>query len=547
MTFYLDFMKFKQLKTFNLLTVLLAGLVGTGAFALPPPGVQLASEQVFRRGNGDEVESLDPQKATSIPATNVLIDLYEGLVTQAPDGRLIPGQADRWEVSADGRQYTFHLRPNLKWSNGEPLVAADFVAGMRRTVDVKVGSVYADFLASINNAPLILAQKLPVDQLGVRAPDDHTVVIVLERPVPYFLQLLTHPTAFPIYRPALQHYGEQFTQPGRLVSNGPFFLKSWVVQANITLEKSKQYWNEKEVVLQKVIFYPIQQRSVELQRYRANDIDYTNAIPAGQFAWLQRKFPEELKVGPVLTNYYFDFNVTRPPFAGNVNLRKALALAIDKQIITQNILGGGQIPLDSFVPLGVANYTAVHAPESKLSYPERVALARDYYQKAGYSPQKPAQVKITYNTDEAHKNIAVAVSAMWKKNLGVETELLNQEWKVFLRTKYERKETEVFRSGWVADYNDPSTFLDLYAANNPQNASGYHNPKYDALLEKAKSELDLTVRANILAEAELLLLSEQPMIPIYTSVSNHLIKKSVGGFTTNIFDRIYDRDIYIQK
>lgn len=539
--------------TVNLLLYILLIFGVSTACAGPKIKSNLAKEQVFHRGNGEEPESLDPHKSTGIPSKNVLIDLYEGLMTYDQKGKLILGQATKYEISDDLKIYKFTLADNLKWSNGDKLTAYDFEAGMRRTVDPKVGSIYSDILKPIANAKQIVNGKLKPTQLKVTAKDAKTLVIELEKPTPYFLELLTHSTSLPIYRPNLKKHPNSFTRPGISVTNGPFKLKDWVVNSHLTLEKNRYYREADQVILDKVIFYPISQASVELKRFRAGDLDFTNIIPDVKFDWIKQNLSDQLYISPHLATYYFGFNLTKEPFKDNVNLRKALSLAIDKNIIAQKVLRSGQIATDNFVPANTNNYmtsavnnASIVAP-GMVSAKKRIELARKYYKKAGYSKSNPARIKILYNTQESHKSISVAISAMWKQALGVKTSLINQEWKVFLRTRQERKETEFFREGWVGDFNDPMTFLDLYVSNNPQNSSGYNNSEYDNLISLASLEKDLNKRAELLYKAEQLLLDDAPIVPLYTYVSRHLVKPKVGGFATNLLDATYDRYIYIKE
>ncbi|MBP9722850.1 MAG: peptide ABC transporter substrate-binding protein [Gammaproteobacteria bacterium] len=514
---------------------------------------ELAEDQTFHRGNGEEVDSLDPARATGVPAFNVIADLYEGLMTIDQSGQLILGQAEKYTISKDLKTYTFTLKDNLKWSNGDQLIAEDFVVGMRRTVDPKVASVYADIMKPIKNAEKIVDGKLDVSSLGVRALDSKTVEITLEKPTPYFLELLVHSTTFPIHQPSLKLYGNEFIKPGKLVSNGPFILQEWVVNSHLTVVKNKNYQDAAQVILNKVIFYPIIEQSAELNRYRSGDLDYTNIIPDVQYKWIKENLGQELYVAPQLGTYYVGFNLLRPPFKDNKNLRKALSLVIDKNIIAEKVLRSGQIATNHIVPDKINNYVPIVNRRTNfdnlanLSAEQRIILAQDYYHKAGYSKENPVYIKLTYNTSESHKSVALAMAAMFKKALGVKTELVNQEWKVFLRTRQERKETELFRDGWIGDYNDPSTFLDLFTSYHHQNHSGFKNPEYDNLITQASVQADSTKRAEILAEAEQILLEEAPIIPLYTYASRHLIKPKVGGFVSNILDMTYDRYIYIKK
>ncbi len=510
----------------------------------------LADVQVFHRGNAEEVDSLDPAKATGVSSINVIVDLYEGLMTADQSGKIILGQAKSYEISKDLKTYTFKLRDKLLWSNGEKLTADDFVAGMRRTVDPRIGSVYTDILKPIKNVEKIINGRLPIEALGVKAINDKTLVIELEKPTPYFLELLVHSTTYPIYQPNLKKYGSEFIKPGKLVSNGAFKLSEWVVNSHLSVIKNPYYRNADKVILDKVVFYPIEQ-SMELNRYRAGDLDFTSVIPDVQFKWIKDNLSKELYIAPQLATYYYSFNLDRPPFKDNKNLRQALALVIDKKIIAEKVLRSGQIATNYIVPENINNYETKNRGSmndwSKIDSIQRLTLAKEYYKKAGYSKENPAIIRITYNTSESHKNVAIALAAMFKKSLGVKTELVNQEWKVFLRTRLERKETELFRDGWVGDYNDPSTFLDLFISDNHQNHSGFKNKEYDKLMKSASVERDKSQRAEALAKAEQLLLDEVPVIPLYTYVTRHLIKPNVGGYAANILDITYDRYIYIKK
>lgn len=511
-------------------------------------GFKLSKIQEFHKGNGEEPESLDPHKSTGVPASDIQVDLYEGLMTYDQQGNLILGQAESYNISQDLKTYTFKLRDKLKWSNGDKLSSCDFVAGMRRTVDPKVGSIYSDILKPVKNAEKIIDAELDINNLGVTCPDDKTVIIQLAQPTPYFLETLTHSTTYPIHVASLKKYGDKFTKPGKLISNGPFKLDDWVVNSHIKLVKNKYYRDADQVVLNSVYFYPTVEASTELKRYRADDLDFTKIIPDVQFNWIKKNLDKELYIAPHLATYYYGFNLEQPPFKDNVNLRKAVSLAIDKNVIAQKVLRSGQIPTDNLVPAGVNNYLKDDSNTiDLLSYTDRIKLAKEYYAKSGYSKNNPAKIKITYNTQEAHKNIAVAIAAMLKKNLGIETELFNQEWKVFIKTRQERKDTQLFREGWVGDYNDPATFLDLYVSDNPQNHGGYKNPDYDKLMQQASKEPDLSKRARLMKQAEKLLLDDAAIIPLYTYVSRHLVKSKVGGFDTNLMDKVYDRYIYIKE
>ncbi len=506
-----------------------------------------AAEQVLHRGNGAEVQTLDPHRAEGVPAGNVLRDLFEGLVIEAPDGRLIPGTAERWEISEDGRLYRFHLRPQARWSNGDPVTAHDFVFGLRRSVDPATGSHYARMLAPVAGARAVIAGELPPERLGVRAIDDHTLEIELEAPTPYFLGLLTHASTYPVHRPSLERHGDRFTRPGNLVSNGAYRLTEWVVQSHIRLERNPHYWNDAATRIDTVYYYPTEDQSTELKRYRAGELDITEAIPLQQYRWIRRNLKDELKIAPYLGTYYYGFNLTRPPFRDNPKLRRALSLAVNRELLVEKITGMGEPPLYSWVPEGIPGYRPARLDYADRSHAERVAEARRLYAEAGYSRTNPLVVELRYNTSENHRKIAIAIAAMWKQTLGVKVRLVNEEWKVFLKNRKQKEVTQLFRAGWIGDYNDPYTFLEILHGSHGLNDEGYANPEYDALLDRAATETDPEKRFELLRRAEAIALADHPVIPLFGYVSKHLVKPRVGGWTGNLLDHHYTKDLYIRE
>ncbi len=515
------------------------------ASAAPPAGVKLAAEQVLHRGNGSEPQSLDPHKSEGVPSSNIQRDLFEGLVSEAPDGELVPGAAESWEISEDGKTYLFHLRRNAVWSNGDPVTAHDFVFSWRRIVDPMTGSYYSQTLAPILNAEAIIQGKMPKERLGVEALDDYTLKVTLKGPTPYFLGLLTHSSTYPVNRQNVEQYGEKFARPGRLLSNGAFVLKEWRVQSHIVLERNPRYWDDANTTLDKVIYYPIEDQSTELKRYRAGELDTTEAFPLTQLGWLRKNIPDEVRIAPYLGTYYYGFNLTRPPFKDNRKLRQALTMVVDREILTGKVLRAGEIPAYGWVPPGVLHYEAVEYEWKKLSKEERLAEARRLYQEAGYSRENPLTVEIRYNTNENHKKIAVAIGVMWKRALGVRVRLVNEEWKVFLENRKQKRLTQVFRAGWIADYNDAYSFAELLHSRHGINDSGYDNPEYDALLEASAHEPDLKKREELLRRAERIMINDYPILPIYFYVSKHVVKPWVGGWVDNIMDHHYSKHLYI--
>lgn len=509
-------------------------------------GTELATEQVLHIGNGAEPQTLDPHRAEGVPASNILRDLFEGLTIEAPDGAVIPGVAERWERSDDGLVYTFYLRDDARWSNGDPVTAEDFAYGLRRSVDPATLSNYSSILAPITNAmEIIRGEKAPAT-LGVEAVDAHTFVIRLIEPTPYLPGLLNHATTYPMHRASVEANGAQFARPGKLIGNGAFRLVEWTVQSHIRLERNEHYWDNDNTTLDSVVLYPIENQDAELKRYRADELDITAVVPYKQLDWIRENLGDEVVIAPYLGSYYFGFNVTRPPFKDNPSLRKALSLAIDREIITERITGAGEIPSFNWVP-PVQGYERARPEYESMTQAERETEARRLYAEAGYSAEQPLTVELLYNTSENHKRLAVTIASMWRTLLGVQTRPVNEEWKVFLQTRRQKQTTEIFRGGWIGDYNDAFTFAQLMHSANDMNHPGYANPRYDALLAEASAEGDPALRAQMLQAAESVLLDDAPIIPIYFYVSKHLVKPWVLGRESNIMDHHYSKNFRILK
>ena len=496
-----------------------------------------AAKNTLQRGNGAEPETLDVHKSSGVPAANIQRDLFEGLVAEAADGSIVPGVAESWTLSKDGKVYTFRLRRNAKWSNGDPVTARDFVFALKRGVDPAVGSSYAFILWPIANAEAITKGKVKeLDSLGVEAVDAQTLKITLKAPTPYFIGMLTHHQAYPVHRKTLQKHGDKWTRAGNLVSNGAYRLAEWVPQSHVRLERNPHYWDASNVRIEAVVYHPTEDRGTELKRYRGRELDVTADVPIDQIEWVEKNLGDQFHNTAYLGTYYYALNLTKAPFRHRPGLRNALALAIDREILTGKVTKGGEIPAYAWVPPGVNQYTGSKVPWAGLSKAERLARAKKLYAEAGYSKDKPLKVQILYNTSDNHKRIAIAIAGMWKQALGVQTELFNQEWKVYLTTR-KAKQFEVLRAGWIGDYNDANTFLELLKGDvGTINPAGYANAEYDALMRKAEKETDLKVRAGLMQKAESILLKDLPIIPIYHYTTQHLVSPRVKGWTDNVMD-----------
>ncbi|HEX2139347.1 MAG TPA: peptide ABC transporter substrate-binding protein, partial [Woeseiaceae bacterium] len=376
------------------------------------PDRELAAQNVLRRGLGAEPESLDPHKSRSMEAGDVQRDLGEGLTGYSADGKLEPRAAERWTVSDDGTTYTFWLRPEARWSNGDPVRASDFVYSFRRLVDPATAAFYSQSIIDVENAPAIVAGELPPPELGVSAPGELELRVQLEKPTPYFLALLTHPSTFPVHRASIEK-GETYARPGNFVTNGAYRLVAWELGSYIELARNDHYWDNADTAIDRVRWHVTPEPQVELNRYRAGELDVTDSIPPEAFSRMRAERPDEVRVSPYLAVYYYGLNLSQPPFEGNRLLRQALSMAIDREVLAEKIMGRGEAPAYSWVPPGVDNYEAPLFPYAGLANEERHAAARNAYEQAGYSRENPARIEIRYNTSETHQRIALAVQSMW--------------------------------------------------------------------------------------------------------------------------------------
>jgi oligopeptide transport system substrate-binding protein len=501
---------------------------------------------ILRRGNGPEPDTLDPQLARTEGSFNILRDVFEGLTSIGPDGAPVPAAAESWTVTPDGLEYRFTLRDGLRWSNGDVLRAADFVAGMRRLVDPNTASPYAHFIDPVLNAGAIARGEARPGELGVSAPDDRTVLIRLAIPAPYLLGLVSQPGTFPVHGPSLAAHGAEYARPGKLVSNGAFVLADWVIGSHVVLRRNPHYWNNAATKLEEVHFVHVADVGTELRQYRAGQLDFTYGVPAPQFQWIKQNLPDELHIAPQLSVYYYGFNLTRPPFKDNPTLRRALSMAIDRDKLTTAVTGVGEAPAYGWVPRGVWNYTPQQFDYAGKPYAERLAEARRLYAQAGYSVDKPLQIELRYNSGDQHNRLAVAVAAMWKEALGVQTTLYAEEFRALLQSIQARKDTQVFRSSWVGDFNDAYTFAQLLQSGFGINLSGYSNPRYDALLADAVGQADPARRRALLEEAERVMLADHPVLPLYFYVNKHLVKPWVRGWTDNVMNVVYSKDLRLE-
>ena len=513
------------------LSACLLWLCSSAALAGAAPG-----DLQLERGNGPEPATLDAHRCQEVACGNVLRDLYEGLVTEYAQGRLIPGMAHRWEVSADGRTWTFHLRPGLRWSNGATLDAPQVVASFRRAFAPATAAPFGELFEALRNARAVQAGELPPTRLGVAAPDARTVVFTFERsaPVP---ALMTLPIAFPVYLPAVHQHGAQHTRPGRLVSNGAYRLAAWTPQANLRVERNPRFHAAASVAIANVRFHVTEDAAAELQRFAAGDLHVTEVVPPQPLSSLRARFGTQLRLSPYLGAFWLGMNLDKPPLRDAPGLRRALALAVDRDKLTAHVTALGEQPAFGIVPPGIAGYTPAAAPWASGTQAQREALARRLYRQAGYSRERPLVIELRYNTSTPHRRMALAVAAMWRQVLGVQVRLRNEEWKVFVGNRKQRVITQVFRGGWIGDVPDPRNFLAAFANDGPLNWTGFGDAGFRDRLARADAARTPAARNAWLRAAEQRLLNADAVLPLYFYTSKHLVSPQVGGWQPNALDR----------
>jgi len=524
---------------------------GSAFAATVPAGVQLADKQELVRNNGSEVQSLDPHKVEGVPESNVIRDLLEGLVnTSNSDGHVIPGVAETWD-NKDFKVWTFHLRKDAKWSNGDPVTAADFVYSWQRLADPKTASPYESYLqyGHIANIDDIIAGKKSPDTLGVKAIDDHTLEVTLTEPVPYFVKMLSHTAMKPVNKNAVEKFGDKWTQPENYVSNGAYKLKTWTVNERIVLERNPQYWDNKDTVINQVTYLPISSEVTDVNRYRSGEIDMTyNNMPIELFQKLKKVIPTEVHVVPYVCTYYYEINNQKAPFTDE-RVREALKLGLDRDIIVDKVKAQGDLPAYGFTPPYTDGAERNLTPPAwfKETQDQRNAQAKKLLAEAGYTDAKPLTFKLLYNTSDLHKKLAIAAAAIWKKNLGVNVQLENQEWKTFLDTRHQGN-FDVSRAAWCSDYNEPSSFLNMLLSDSSNNTAHYKSAAFDKAIADTLTAKTDEERASLYQKAEQQLDKDSAIVPVYYYVNARLVKPYVGGYTgKDPQDNVYVKDLYIIK
>ncbi|RPE66593.1 oligopeptide transport system substrate-binding protein [Pacificibacter maritimus] len=507
-------------------------------------GTKLADTQTYTYSLLDETTSFDPQIVEDSDGSGIVRDLFEGLYNQGPDGANVPGVATHHDVSDDNLVYTFHLRDTAKWSDGKAVTAGDFVYAWKRAVSPETASPYAWYmeLMSLENAAEIIAGEADADTLGVKAIDDFTLEVTLSKPLPYFAEMVSHSTTFPSPKWVIDAHGDEWTRPENFVGNGAYVLTEHVVKERSVRERNTMYWDNDNTVLDKVVALVIGDENQALTRYKADELDKTD-IPAGQYPALNEELPGEAIAVPRLCNYYFSYNLASGPEAfQDVRVRQALSLAIDRNVIVDQVLKGGQFPAYHFTPAATAGFDAPEIDYAKMTQAERDAKAMELMAEAGYGKDgEKLAFNYLYNSSESHKQVAIVATQMWKQKLGIDVTLENQEWKVFLENRGNQN-YDMARGAWCGDYNEASTFLDLLQSNSGYNDAKFNNARVDELLETAKTSKDT---GPLYTEIEQIVSQEMPVVPIYHYSANMLLKSDVKGWPIeNVMQKYYSKDLY---
>ena len=536
-------------KKINILSITLIFLIGCSENITPvDSGLE---QQIYHHGNGSEPQGIDPHIVTGVPEHHILISLCEGLTIPNPnptgsDG-YIPGTAESWTVSDDGKEYIFKLNKNAKWSNGDPVTADDFVWSWKRILTASLGSQYPDMLYYLVGAYEYHNGEIDnFDEVGVKALDSQTLKVNLKNPTPFFIGLLSHYSTWPVHKETVLKHGDiddrngEWTRPGNFVCNGPFQLKTWELNNRIVVEKNPHYYDASMVRLNEIHYYPVSNVMTEDRMFRAGQLHLTSSMPTQKCPiYIEEKNPN-LKIDPYMGTYFYRIN-TENETLSDVRVRKALAYSIDRQLLVDKVTQCGQIPAYSFTPPGSNGYQ----PSTEIPYDP--VLAKQLLAEAGYSSDKPfPKLEILFNTNEGHRKVALAIQQMWQNELGIEVELVNQDWKVYLSREMVG-DFQISRAGWIGDYEDPNTFLDLMRPNRGNNKTGWENMDFDALVEEANTINDQEKRYELLNEAEKILIDNMPIIPLYTYVRVYQLSPDVKGFNPHILDHHHPKFIYLER
>jgi oligopeptide transport system substrate-binding protein len=503
------------------------------------PGTTTAasSAKILRVGNGAEPQDIDAQTITGVPEYRLMIALYEGLVALAPDGKTVePGVAERWEISPDGLTYTFHLRADAKWSNGAPVTAHDFVRSAQRMLTPALGADYSYMFFYVAGGEDYFNGKLKdFAQTGFQAPDARTLRLTLRQPAPFFLNMMMHHSFFPVPVDVVAKFGgltrkgSAWTRPANFVGNGPFVLREWRPNQSIVVTRSPTYWDRARVPLDEIQFFPVELADTEERMFRRNQLDTTYEVPLSKIPVYRREQPEVLRIDPYCGVYFYRFNIARKPF-DDARVRRALALAIDRESLVKNVTLADEQPAYAIVPPGVSGYQSRHRLTGDVAEARRLLAEAGYPSGAGLP-----KIELLYNTLEKHRTIAEALQQMWRKNLGVDLTIYNQEWKVYLDSQ-KTTNFQIQRAGWIADYVDPHVFFDLWRRGGGNNNTNWGSAEFDLLLEKSLDAKTTEARYEVYQQMEKILIDELPVLPVYFYTYARLVRPNVKNYRTTNLD-----------
>ena len=510
--------------------------------------IQSANQQgILLLDNGTEPQGLDPHIVTGVTEHKIVISLFEGLTMQNPNGEgVIPAAAESWEISDNGLDIIFNIREKARWSNGDPLTAQDFVYSWRRILTPALGSRYPDMLYAVKNAEQFHKSEISdFNLVGVKALDSKTLKVTLKTKTPYFLKQLAHYATFPIHPPTIEKFGgitnrdSRWTRPENMISNGPFILEEWSINKVIKVTRNMKYWGNDNLQLNGIHFFPIDNESTSDRYYRSGKTHNLYTIQTEKIAKYKEDFPDQFKLEPYFGTYYYRINTKVEPL-NDIRVRKALSLSIDRNLIVEKVTKGGQKPAYSFTPPS-ENY---YDPPTKLEY--NPDLARKYLKDAGYpNGEGFPEFELLYNTNEGHQKIAQAIQQFWLKELGIKITLTNVDWKVYL-DRESQGQYQISRAGWIGDYVDPNSFLDMMVTDRGNNKTGWSNKIYDSYVRKAAFAKDEDERLSNFSKAEEILINEVPIIPIYTYTRVYMLRDEVKGWYPNLLDTHPYQFIYLE-
>ncbi len=494
-----------------------------------------AAAQTYIRGNDGDPETLDQHKTSTVAEANLLRDLYEGLVIYDAKAQIIPGVAESWDISEDGTVYTFTLRNDATWSNGDPVTAGDFVYSLQRIMNPETGAKYANILYPIQNAEAVNKGEMEPDALGVEALGDHTLAITLERQTPYFLELLQHQTGLPVHPASVEAHGADFVQPENMVTNGAYVLESFTPNDKIVMVKSETFREADQVAIERIEYIPFEDRATCVRRWEAGEVHSCSDLPGEQIIRLREEYGDQVKTPPYLGTYYYGVNQLSEKLA-DPRVRQAMSMVIDREFLADEVWTGTMVPAYSLIPPGIGNYSTggAEVEYADMDQLDREDLALELMKEAGFGPDNPIEIEIAYNTSENHKNTATAIADMWK-TIGINVTYNVRDASAHYAHLRDTDDYEVVRAGWIGDYSDPQNFLFLVESDNDGfNYANYANPEYDALMDAAAEEVDLDARSAILKQAEEMFMRDLPYIPLLFYSSHSLVSPKLQGWEDNI-------------